>query len=96
MLKKLLPYLKNKYILTFLIFFFWMLFFDSNDIISQISSRIKLSQMKQDKQYYMEEIEISKKTMKELISNPKAREKLAREKYLMKKDDEDVFVIVYE
>ena len=95
MLKKLLPYLKNKYILTLLIFLVWMLFFDRNDIISQIGMRSKLSQMKQDKLYYTEEIEKNKKEMEELMTNPKTLEKFAREKYLMKKDNEDIFVIVY-
>ncbi len=95
MLKKLLPHFKNKYVLTLLIFITWMLFFDRNDIISQIGMRSKLSQMKQDKLYYTEEIEKNKKEMEELMTNPKTLEKFAREKYLMKKDDEDVFVIVY-
>ena len=95
MLKKLLPHFKNKYMLALLILAVWMLFFDRNDIISQMGMRGKLSQMKQDKLYYTEEIEKNKKEMEELMTNPKTLEKFAREKYLMKKDDEDVFVIVY-
>ena len=95
MLKKLLPHFKNKYVLTLLIFITWMLFFDRNDIISQIGMRSKLNQMKQDKLYYTEEIEKNKKEMEELMTNPKTLEKFAREKYLMKRDDEDIFVIVY-
>lgn len=96
MLKKLLPHFKNKYMLTILIFATWMLFFDRNDIISQIGMRSKLNQMKQDKLYYTEEIEKNKKEMEELMTNPSTLEKFAREKYLMKKDDEDIFVLVYE
>ena|SRR3989304_8353327 len=95
MLIKLLPLLKNKYVFTTLIFIVWMLFFDRNDIISQIGMRNKLSQMKQDSDYYTAEIEKNKIAMQELMTNPETLEKFAREKYLMKKDDEDVFVIVY-
>lgn len=95
MLIKLLPRLKNKYVFTTLIFIVWMLFFDRNDIISQIGMRNKLSQMKQDKLYYTAEIAQNKIAMQELMTNPETLEKFAREKYLMKKDDEDVFVIVY-
>ena len=95
MLIKLLPLLKNKYVFTTIIFIVWMLFFDRNDIISQIGMRNKLSQMKQDKLYYTTEIDKNKMAMQELMTNPETLEKFAREKYLMKKDDEDVFVIVY-
>ena len=96
MLKKLLIHIKNKFIFAFLMFLVWMLFFDRNDIISQIGLKNKLDQMKEDKLYYMEEIEKNKTDLQELITNPKTLEKFAREKYLMKKDDEDVFVLVYE
>ena len=93
-MKKLLKYLKNKYILTLLIFFIWMLFFDRNDLITQISHRRQLSQIRQDKLYFTEEIKKNRKMMKELMTNPILLEKFAREKYLMKKEDEEVFVIV--
>ena len=96
MLKKLLIHIKNKFIFAFLMFLVWMLFFDRNDIISQIGLKNKLDQMKEDKLYYMEEIEKNKTDLQELITNPKTLEKFAREKYLMKKDDEDEFVLVYE
>ena len=50
--------------------------------------------MKQDKHYYNTEIEKNKKAMEELVTNPATREKFARENYLMRKDNEDLFVIV--
>jgi cell division protein DivIC len=94
MMKKIIKYLKNKYILSLLIFLIYMLFFDRNDVISQYTYRAKLNKLKNDKKYFTEEIEKIKKDMHELMSNPKSLEKFAREKYLMKKDDEEIFVFV--
>ena len=71
-----------------------LLFFDKNDILSQIELRKKLSQLEDEKKYYIEEIARSKSEMSKLATNPKNLEKFAREKYLMKKDNEDIFVIV--
>lgn len=91
---KLLPYLKNKYVLTTITIFVWMLFFDRNDFISQYSYSKKLNQLEQDKKYYIEEIQKVKTDKEELFNNHKTIEKFAREKYLMKKDDEDIFMII--
>ena len=91
--KFLLPYLKNKYIMTFLVFFVWMLFFDKNDLRTQISHRNNLNQMNQDKHYFIEEIKRNQAIMDDLETNPKALERFAREKYYMKKADEDIFVV---
>ena len=95
-LKNLFSYLKNKYVLTVLAFLVWMMFFDRNDVFMQFSQRSKLSQMQQDKLYFKEEIEKNQKIMDDLMNNPEKLERFAREKYLMKKDDEDVYVITYE
>lgn len=94
-LKNLFSYLKNKYVFTVLAFLVWMMFFDRNDVFMQFSQRSKLSQMQQDKLYFKEEIEKNQKTMDDLMNNPEKLERFAREKYLMKKDDEDVYVITY-
>ena len=96
MLKKIIPFLKNKYILTFLALLVWLLFFDKNDIVSQIELTKKLNQLKEEKKYFIDEIASSKSDMQNLATNPKNLEKFAREKYLMKKDNEDIFVIVEE
>jgi cell division protein FtsB len=92
-LKFLIPYLKNKYIMTFLVFFVWMLFFDKNDLLTQISHRNNLNQMNQDKNYFIEEIKRNQAIMHDLETNPEALERFAREKYYMKKADEDIFVV---
>ncbi|MFN4235463.1 MAG: septum formation initiator family protein [Bacteroidia bacterium] len=88
--------LKNKYILTSLGFIIWLLFFDRHDIISQIKLSKELKKMEEKKAFYLKEIENDSKKLNELLTNPKTLEKFAREKYLMKKDNEDIFVVVNE
>ncbi|MEP7265927.1 MAG: septum formation initiator family protein [Bacteroidota bacterium] len=95
-MKKLWPHLKNKYVITSLAFVIWMMFFDRNDFISQFTYRQQLSKLKVDKDYYVAEIAQNKKDMHELMSDAEHLEKFAREKYLMKKDDEEIFLILPE
>ena len=72
------------------------MFFDKNDIVSQIDLTKKLHALEEEKKYFIDEIAQSKSDMTELVTNPKNLERFAREKYLMKKDNEDIFVIVEE
>lgn len=90
------PFLKNKYVLTTLGFIFWLLFFDRHDIISQYKLRKELHKLQEQKAFYLKEIAKDSKNLNELLTNPKTLEKFAREKYLMKKDNEDIFIIVNE
>lgn len=79
--------------MTFLVFFIWMLFFDTNDLLTQRVQRNRLKQMKQDKAYFNEEIKLNAQIMHDLETDPVALEKFAREQYLMKKADEELFVV---
>ena len=88
--------MKNKYLITIAAFLVWMIFFDRNDIISQIRLRLKLSDYRDKKDYYELQIAGVKKEKQELLTNQASLEKFAREKYMMKKDNEDLFVIVPE
>lgn len=88
--------LKNKYLITSILFLSWMLFFDNNDFISQVQLRMKLSEYRNKKEYYEQKISEVKKEKQELLTNSQSLEKFAREQYMMKKDDEDLFVIVPE
>lgn len=88
--------LRNKYVLTTLGFIIWLLFFDRHDIISQLKLRKELQKLEEEKTFYLKEIEKDSKNLNELLTDPKTLEKFAREKYLMKKDNEDIFVIVNE
>lgn len=70
-----------------------MLFFDHNNIFSHLEYRTELNELKRDKKYYQEQIEETRKEVEMIKRNPQALEKVAREMYLMKRDDEDVFVV---
>jgi cell division protein FtsB len=93
-MKKLLELLRNKYFLAIVAFAVWMLFFDKNDMLSQYEYRTAVNKLQQEKDFYTKETADVKKDLAELDSNLNTAEKFAREKYFMKKDNEDVFVIV--
>jgi len=93
---KLPSYLKNFYFLVGVFFIIWMLFIDSNDVLSQLTLRSKLSTLDQEKEYYLTKIEEVKNDRQELLSNQELLEKFAREKYLMKKKTEDIYIVVEE
>jgi cell division protein FtsB len=93
---KIKPYLANKYAIAFLIFIVWISFFDENRLISRISAKVELNKLEEQKEYYREQIEINKKRLYELRTNKENLEKFAREQYLMKKPNEDIFVVVTE
>lgn len=95
-MKKLVNILKNKYYIIFAVFVVWMLLFDKNDLISQYQHRQKLKALEADKEYYKTEIIKIEKDILDLSTDREHLEKFAREKYLMKKDNEDVYVIVKE
>lgn len=93
MLKKVPPFLRNFYFITGFSFLIWMIFIDSNDLITRYRLGTKLSTLQDEKEYYEEKIVEVEKDRKELMTNKELLEKFAREKYLMKKESEDVFII---
>ena len=93
MKKKIPPFLKNFYAVSLIIFVIWMTFFDSNDWINRFRMSYKLRTLKNEKEYYQEKIKEVEKDKKELMGNDALLEKFAREKYLMKKPGEDIFII---
>lgn len=95
-MKRIVDLFGNKYFLTSCCFVIWMLFFDRNDLLSQYEYRSELNKFKEEKAFYISEIEKVKTDLDELSTNQERLEKFAREKYLMKKDDEDVYVIIRE
>lgn len=94
--KKIIPYINNKFTITAVAFIVWISFFDKNDFLSQYKLQSEVKTLEQEKNYYLQEIKNIKDDTKDLQTNPDNLEKFAREKYLMKKDNEDVFVIVEE
>ncbi len=85
--------MRNKYILTVVIFVVWMLLFDSSNWIDVVREYRKIKKFETEKEYYLEKIENDRKRLYELRTNNENLEKFAREQYLMKKPDEDIFVI---
>ncbi|MEK7200370.1 MAG: septum formation initiator family protein [Bacteroidota bacterium] len=92
-MKKIIPILTNKYLIAFSFFVVWMLFFDQRDYFQQRDRQAELRKLEAKKRYYVQEIEKTRKELTNLQNNPAALEKFARERYLMKKDGEDIFII---
>lgn len=71
----------------------WMVFFDRYNLKSQFSMRQQIIELEQDKAFYLKSIEKVDYEYDKLFNNPEALEQYAREKYYMKRADEDVFVV---
>jgi len=91
---RILDLIRNKYLIAFVAFLTWMLFFDHNDLISQYEYRSQLNKLEAEKAFYTLESAKAVKDLNELTTDQSKLEKFAREKYLMKKENEDVFVII--
>jgi cell division protein FtsB len=89
-------FFRSFYFLVTAAFLTWMFFFDENDFIRQYQMSKKLSDLEEERDYYVSKIEEVEKDRKELMSNADLLEKFAREKYLMKKPTEDVFLVIPE
>lgn len=74
----------------------WMTVFDSNNFIELFKLKMEISDLREKRDYYKQEIINVRKSESELFSNNKNLEKFAREKYYMKKDNEDLFILVPE
>ena len=85
--------LRNKYIISLAAFIVLMLFVDHNDIFVQMDRQKQLNALLISKNFYQQQIDQTKKNLSDLQNNSAALEKYAREKYLLKRDNEDVFVV---
>jgi cell division protein DivIC len=88
------PVLRNRYLLTALIFLIWLTLLDSNNLISRYKEMKELNKLKADREYYLERIETDKVKLHQLKTDNDNLEKFAREQYRMKKADEDLFVVL--
>lgn len=95
-MNKLLHYLNNKYAITIIVFGIWMLFFDNNNFIAQVRLNQSLHELEMEKQYYLSEIDKDRQATFELMTDTVTLEKFGREQYLMKRDNEDIYLIVDE
>jgi cell division protein DivIC len=87
---------RNFYVIATAIFFVWMLALDSNNLIARFQLSSKLSSLEDEKEYYQEKIREVEKDHDALFGDRESIEKFAREKYLMKKESEDIFVVLEE
>ncbi len=93
-LKKLFGIFANKYLIAFMVFCVWMLFIDDNNIFFLRKNVNKLKEYRVEKAYFQEKIRNDSIHLQEMKANAKNLEKFAREEFLMKKKDEDIFLII--
>jgi cell division protein FtsB len=95
-MQRLIDLFKNKFFIVTVAFVIWMVFFDKNDLLAQYQYHGQVKKLEQERDFYQAQTDKVNKDLDELTSNPEKLEKFAREKYLMRKDNEDVFVVVKE
>jgi cell division protein DivIC len=93
MLSKIPSWLKNRYVLTTIAFVLWILFFDRNDIFTQRERARDLKSLEKSKVYYTGQILEAQKELDQMSHNAAALERFAREKYRMKKENEDEYEV---
>lgn len=94
MWKSILNVIFNKYFLTSVAFLVWLFFFDSNNIILRMRLKNQLNELQREKQFYLDEIRNDSILTQKLLNDTSELERFAREKYLMKKEGEDLFLVV--
>jgi cell division protein DivIC len=90
-----LKIVSNKYLLISLLFAVWMLFLDNYSYMDQRQLNKQIDELQDNKKYYQEEIKKDTQSIK-LLKNQDQVEKYAREKYYMKRENEDIYIIEYE
>ncbi len=93
MFNKLPKTFRNFYFLTAFFFLFWMIALDSNNLFTRYQLSTKLRSLENEKEYYGVKIKEVEKDRDELFGDNHSLEKFAREKYLMKKESEDIFIV---
>lgn len=83
---------RRKYLITILGFLVIIVFLDDNSLIQRAKHRAEIETLKSEIKKYRQQFEGDTRKLKELTANPEAMEKIAREKYLMKKPNEDIFI----
>jgi cell division protein DivIC len=88
-------FLSNKYVWVLLFFSTWMIFLDNYSYFDHRVLDNQIDELDDNKNYYQQEIKKDQEKIKQL-KNPEQIEKYAREKYYMKKDSEDIYIIEFE
>ncbi|MEA3505568.1 MAG: septum formation initiator family protein [Bacteroidota bacterium] len=95
-LKKIVKRLMNPYFSVTLVFVVWVGIVDPFNIFNQYSLRKRVNELKHQKEYYQNEISHDSALLHVLETYPDSLEKFAREEYLMKKDNEEIFLVIEE
>ncbi len=91
---KWLKWLTNKYTLITSLFIIWMTFFDDASLLQHIRIDQEIRKLEKDKVFYDSKLKEVKVALKKIQNDPESIEKIARERFFMKKDQEDIFVVV--
>ena len=92
-LKSVWTYIRqHKYLITILVFLLIIVFLDENSLIQRAKHQREINALKTEIEKYRKQYEEDTEMLKELEENPEALEKIAREKYFMKKSNEDIFI----
>ncbi len=92
-MKKVTSIITNKYLLAIAFFLVWMTFFDQKDFFNTLESKNEYNTLQMKKKYYLDEITKSKQELADFQNNSAAIEKFARQRYFLKRDGEDIFII---
>lgn len=92
-LSKVLKVFRNKYLLSVVIFIIWIAFFDRNDLFTQYDRKQELQKLQTSTEFYEKEILTTKKDLMDLNNNPAVMEKFAREKFYLKRPNEEIFLV---
>ena len=88
-------FISNKYVISLLFFFTWLLFLDNYSYLDHRILNQQIDELERQKNYYKDEISNDQKSIKQL-KDPDQIEKFAREKYYMKKDSEEIYIVEFE
>lgn len=84
----------NRYVLTAAVGLVWVTFISEIDLVYLAKSQLELNRLENQVAHYELEIKATRNQLVDLTSNPERLERFAREKYFMKRDNEDLFRIV--
>ena len=93
-MQRLKRFIRNKYWVTGSALLLWLLFFDRYDFFSQYRTVEELGRLRREKNFYVEEIEKNQRLLSQLQTNPQVLEQYARERFLMKKENEVIFLMM--
>jgi len=92
-MERFLGLIQNKYLIAGVAFFIWMCFFDRYDVSTQFSYQQEKNKLENEQVFYEKEITRIEQAIKDAQYNPSEIQRIARERYQMKKDNEDIYVI---